>query len=83
MTIALGKSWGARVPASDAAGRTGLRRVDWVRLIDEGGRYRAEVVGVGFRLPVTRPVPLSLAADLIFSGVPHVTHSAGYARKGA
>jgi hypothetical protein len=71
------------VPASSAVDRTGLRRVNWVRLIDEGRRYRAEVVGVGFRLPVARPIPLSLAADLIFSGVPHVTSTHESARTGA
>jgi hypothetical protein len=61
--------------SSEVTNRTGLRRVDWVRLLDDGGRFRAEVVGVGFRLPVTYPIPLSLAADLIASGVPHVTCS--------
>jgi hypothetical protein len=73
----------AAVPSRNAAGRTGLSRVDWVRLIDDGGSYRAEVVGVGFRLPVTRPISLSLAADLIASGVPHVTRAAPCARAGA
>jgi hypothetical protein len=73
----------AAVPSTSAAVRTGLSRVDWVRLIDEGGRYRAEVVGVGFRLPVTQPIPLSLAADLIASGVPHVTRAAACAQVGA
>ena len=71
------------VPSRNAAGRTGLSRVDWVRLIDEGGSYRAEVVGVGFRLPVTRPISLSLAADLIAAGVPHVTRAAQCAQAGA
>ena len=61
--------------SSGVANRTGLRRVDWVRLVDEGGRFRAEVVGVGFRLPVTYRIPLSLASELIASGVPHVTRS--------
>jgi hypothetical protein len=83
MTIAIGRKRGAEVPARSAADRTGLRRVDWVRLVDEGRRYRAEVVGVGFRLPVTRAIPLTLAADLIFSGVPHVTRTDEYTGAGA
>lgn len=71
------------MPATDATSRTGLRRIDRVRVIDEGGRYRAEVVGVGFRLPVTCPIPLSLAADLIFSGISHVTRTDEFAQAGA
>lgn len=52
---------------------TGLRRVDWVRLtMDERGT-RAEAVGVGFRVPACRPIPLSLAARLVASGTPCVT----------
>jgi hypothetical protein len=77
MVIAIGKSRGGTGPSRDAATRTGLRRVDWVRLIDDDGRFRAEVVGEGFRLPVSRPIPLSLAAELIAAGVPHLTRTAG------
>ena len=73
----------AAVPPKDAVSRTGLSRVDWVRLLDDGGCFRAEVVGVGFRLPVTRAIPLSLAAELIASGVPHVTRMASSAQAGA
>jgi hypothetical protein len=76
MVIAIGKNRGGTVASGDAASRTGLRRVDWVRLIEDDGRFRAEVVGEGFRLPVSRPIPLSLAAELIASGVPHLTRSA-------
>jgi hypothetical protein len=83
MVIAVGKNRGGAVPLGDAASRTGLRRVDWVRLTEDGGRYRAEVIGEGFRLPVTRPIPFSLAADLIASGVPHLTRSAAADRAGA
>jgi hypothetical protein len=68
---------------TDAASRTGLRRVDWVRLIEDGGKYRAEAVGVGFRLPATRAIPLTLAADLIASGVPHVRRAADLSQVGA
>ena len=64
-------------PASrrqSAANRAGLRRVDWVRLSvdDTDVRVRAEVMGVGHRLPVVCPVPLSVAADLIAAGTPSV-----------
>jgi hypothetical protein len=83
MVIAIGKNrGGAAASAGDAAGRTGLRRVDWVRLIDDGERCRAEVIGEGFRLPVTRPIPLALAAELIAAGVPHLTRSVAHHRAG-
>ena len=64
-------------PASrrqSAANRAGLRRVDWVRLSvdDTHVPVRAEVMGVGHRLPVVCPVPLSVAADLIAAGTPSV-----------
>ena len=57
-----------------AANRAGLRRVDWVRLsVDRShSQVLAEAMGVGYRLPVARPVPLSVAADLIASGTPGV-----------
>ncbi len=57
--------------------RAGLRRVDWVRLVVDHEHVQAEAVGIGFRLPVTRPISLSSAARLIASGTPHVTCSAG------
>jgi hypothetical protein len=80
MVIAIGRNRGVPAPSRDAARRTGLRRVDWVRLTEDDGRYRAEVVGEGFRLPATRPIPLSLAAELIAAGVPHLTRSATHVR---
>ena len=40
----------------------------WIRLIVDPDPVRAEAIGVGFRLPVSCPIPLSLAAELI--GVP-------------
>jgi hypothetical protein len=83
VAMALGESRERAASASDATARTGLRRVDWVRLVEDGGRYQAEVVGVGFRLPVTCPISLALAAELIASGVPHVTRSAQPVRGGA
>jgi hypothetical protein len=50
-----------------------MRRIDYVRLIVDDVGTRAEVVGVGFRLPRTCPVPLSYAAQLISGGTPSVT----------
>ena len=83
VAMAVNRAREGAVTRGDAAVRTGLRRVDWVRLIEDGGRYRAEVVGVGFRLPSTRPISLALAAELIASGVPHVTRSADQVADGA
>lgn len=54
---------------------TGLRRVDWVRLIVAGDGVRAEAVGVGYRLPASRPIPLPVAAALIAGGTPSVTRT--------
>lgn len=53
---------------------TAMRRIDYVRLFVGDGGTRAEVVGVGFRLPVSRPVPLSYASKLISEGMPSVAH---------
>jgi hypothetical protein len=63
--------------AVSAAALVGLRRVDWVRLLVDDDRVGAEAVGVGFRLPTTCPISLSVAARLISSGVPHVTRHLG------
>ena len=63
--------------ATSAASLVGLRRVDWVRLLVDDDHVGAEAVGVGFRLPTTCPIPMSVAARLIASGVPHVTRHLG------
>jgi hypothetical protein len=68
-------SKGAAVQSHGVAGDTGLRRVDWVRLIVNHDHLRAEAVGVGFRFPAVCPIPLSTAASLIATGTPHVTWS--------
>jgi hypothetical protein len=75
LSAAPGRPSGYKARWSSAAERVGLRRVDWVRvLVDRDQVFvRAEVVGVGFRLPVTRPISQSLAEDLIESRTPHVT----------
>jgi hypothetical protein len=67
-----------RTPGLPAA--AGLRRVDWVRLVVEQRRVRAEAVGVGYRLPATRSIPLSLAAALVAGGIPSVTRRVGDGR---
>jgi hypothetical protein len=51
----------------------GLRRVDWVRFVVDHDAVRAEAVGVGYRLPAARPIPLSVAAALLAEGTPSVT----------
>jgi hypothetical protein len=51
-------------------GVAGLRRVSWVRIDLTGDVPRAEVAGVGQHRPVTRTVPLNVAADLTAAGVP-------------
>jgi hypothetical protein len=56
-------------------GVTGLRRVDWVRFLVDPDAVRAEAVGVGYRLPVARPIPLSLATALVAQGTPLVTQT--------
>ena len=61
---------------SERAGQAGLRRGDWVRLVVDDERVRAEAVGVGFRVPVTCPIPLSVAVRLIARGIPLVTRTA-------
>lgn len=54
---------------------TGLRRVDWVRFVVDDDVVRAEAVGVGFRLPVSCPIPLAVAAALMAQGTPSVTRT--------
>ena len=55
-----------------------MRRIEYVRLVFDEDGAQAEVVGVGFRLPMTRPVPLRYAAELVRGGVPLVArHSEG------
>jgi hypothetical protein len=57
----------------DRPNTTGLRRVDWVRLVVDQDAVRAEAVGVGYRLPAARSIPLSVAAALMAEGTPSVT----------
>jgi hypothetical protein len=68
------------VRTSTGATLVGLRRIDWVRLVVSDDHVGAEVVGVGYRLPRSCPIPMSLAATLIASGVPHTTRHVGTRR---
>jgi hypothetical protein len=61
----------------DNRGAAGLRRVDWVRFVVDHDAVRAEAVGVGYRLPSTRPIPLSVAAALLAQGTPSITRTVG------
>jgi hypothetical protein len=61
----------------DDRSAAGLRRVDWVRFLVDHDAVRAEAVGVGYRLPTTRPISLSLAAALLAQGTPSVTRTVG------
>jgi hypothetical protein len=51
-------------PYTAAAAVSGMRRVDYVRMV-EGDRPRFFVVGVGHRLPVEREVSPSVARELL------------------
>ncbi|MGE0794608.1 MAG: hypothetical protein AB7H43_05820 [Acidimicrobiia bacterium] len=51
---------------------TGLRRVDWIRVLLATDGPRAEAVGVGHRRPASAPITLSAAARLVAGGAPLV-----------
>ena len=61
----------------EQGGAAGLRRVDWIRFVVDHDAIRAEAVGVGYRLPTARPIPLSVAAALMAHGTPSVTTRLG------
>ncbi len=69
------KVFPARTDRDAVVGRIGLRRVDSVRLTRRDGDVKAEAVGMGFRLPTSRTISLSLAAELIALGTPCVSRS--------
>lgn len=62
--------------SQDRLPTTGLRRVDWIRLVVDNDGVQAEAVGVGYRLPAARPISLSVAAALMATGTPSVTRTA-------
>jgi len=43
----------------------GLRRVDYVRMVEGGDRVRFYAVGVGHRLPAEREISASVARELL------------------
>jgi hypothetical protein len=63
--------------SQDSQGAAGLRRVDFVRFVVDHDEVRAEAVGVGYRLPTTRPIPLSVVAALLSHGTPSTTRTVG------
>jgi hypothetical protein len=71
----------------ERASAAGFRRVDWVRFLVDQDAVRAEAVGVGYRLPVARPIPLSVATALVAQGTPSVTRThadgADFEKKGS
>ena len=77
MRRGMNASTALRTRSTHALNETGLRRVDWVRLVVDNGGVRAEAVGVGYRLPTTRSIPLPVAAALIAGGTPSVTRTLG------
>lgn len=53
----------------------GMRRIHWIRIVDDGSTLTAEAIGIGHRLPVVRPIPLSVASALAARGVRTVVRS--------
>jgi hypothetical protein len=53
---------------------TGLRRVDWIRVLLGADGPRAEAVGIRHRSPVTAPITLTAATRLVAGGSPLVVH---------
>ena len=51
---------------------TGLRRIQWVRVLVDGERTRAEAIGLAHRRPATVPISLRMASRLAAAGVPLV-----------
>jgi hypothetical protein len=51
---------------------TGLRRVDWVRVVLGDGGPTAEAVGVRHRRPAATPISIAVAARLAAEGTPLV-----------
>lgn len=68
---------GGQRQTTSSSSATSLRRVDWIRLLVDDDQVRAEAVGVGYRLPTTRPIPLSVAEALIAEGTPSFTRRFG------
>jgi hypothetical protein len=47
---------------------TGLRRVDWIRVLVGDDGPRAEAVGVSHRCPTTAPITMAAAVRLVAGG---------------
>lgn len=55
--------------------RSGCAGLSFVRIVLRADRVACQAVGMGHRLPSTRPVSLTTAAALAASGVPTVVPS--------
>lgn len=64
------------------AAAIGMRHIGWVSVVDDGRRVRAEVHGVGHRLPRAVRIPLATAAALAAEAVPVVTRDTDRSRTG-
>jgi hypothetical protein len=51
---------------------TGLRRVDWIRVLLGADGPRAEAVGIRHRVPAATPITLAVATRLVADGAPLV-----------
>lgn len=61
------------------ADRLGMKRISWVRIVLDDDSWRAEVHGLGHRLPRTLGVPLATASVLVAEGVPLLVRRHGVA----
>ena len=51
---------------------TGMRRIDWVRIVVSEEGTSCQAVGVADRLPIDRPITLGTATSLVGNGIPAV-----------
>ena len=61
---------------ADRSIQLGMRRLSWVQVVVDGETSRAEVHGLGHRLPCVRQVSLITAAELAAEGLPVVVSRA-------
>lgn len=61
--------------AQVALAALGMRRLSFVRIVLCADGVACQAVGMGHRLPSTRPVSMATAAALAASGVPTVVRS--------
>ena len=61
---------------ADRSIQLGMRRLSWLQVVVDGETSRAEVHGLGHRLPCVREVSLTTAAELAAEGLPVVVSRA-------